>query len=223
MSQVFETTFDDDRFGSPDIEFYRGTKDNTDRVGILKRNPIMTFVHYIEGEGYFVCGSERDSESGKVTEKAPCCEREGAAKPRFGVPIVVYGTKKDGTPKKPVQWDVMVWFFSADKFSQLRPIKAEFGDLDKYDLGIQCSNEDFQRLNITPKREAIWRAKPEMQEEIEAEAEKVLEVMPKMIGKRLSLNDWKAKYDQPLDDFEDEDDEDGIPTSEGDVDIDDLL
>lgn len=223
MSGVHTASFDDN-YGSPDLAFYKGEKDRNDRVGILRVAPLMAYTHWVEGEGYFVCGSERDK-GGKITKKCVCCEREGEAKPRFGVPIVKYGTKSSGEIKKPLQWEVQVWFFSSDKFQQLKSIKMEFGDLTTYDLGILCTEAKFQRLNITPKKEALWSAKAEIKAEIEEEAEKVWDVMPRVIGKKRDASEWAAHYGSAVPDDDDDDDGDSsLPASSDDaVNIDDLL
>lgn len=203
-NQVMEIGFDSDTITSGyDFEFYKGQKDRTDRIGILSDKARAAYVHYVEGgarPGYYLCLSER-GEKGKISgAKALCCQKEKDAKRRFCVPIVRYGTDTKGLPKKPFTWEVMGWIFTDDKAGQLKTISVEWGPLTGYDLKVTCSEVKYQRLDIKNQKEALWKAKPELEKAVRESAEPVMEKLARFLGRRMSEPEWKAHYGLPMED-----------------------
>ncbi len=218
-----EVDFNDDSYKTNDVDFYKGTKDKTDRLGILTQ-PILEYVHWIEdpdgSAGYYVCISEHNNK-GEITKEEICCKKEGESRARFVVAVIEYGTKTDGEVKKPLQYDVKVWLFATDKFSQLRGISKEFGSLLEQDIGVMCTDAKYQKMNVLPKKQCIWTAKEEIKDEVTTVVKTLKGKLPKLLGKRLDDVDWNARYGISIHD----DDDDSLPSSIADdtENIDDLL
>jgi hypothetical protein len=196
-------SLDDDKFkggsgggGGGDIDWYRGVKGRTDRIGLYTDQPFMMYNHYgeVNGKGgYWKCLSEVD-EHGNLAKRAICCEKMGDAAPRFGVPIIHYHTQQNGDLKSPFGYDIKVWLFSATKLNQLKVLRKNWGALTDKDLMISCIEDTRQNLNINVLPEAVWKKKEEIEADVRSKAEEVMEVIPRLIGKTASEEDWNRHF-----------------------------
>jgi hypothetical protein len=151
--------FDDEAVQAYDFEFYKGKKGFTDRLGLLREaGPFGARVHYskIGNLGYFVCLSEfkqMKSPDGRVTELPVklglCCKKVGSdnLRKRFIVPVIKYSTHPNGTPTKDFSYSLLAWRYTDEKYIQMRTINSQF-PLNKHDILVTCTNEDWQKLNI---------------------------------------------------------------------------
>jgi len=151
-----EVPWDDDSIktsprGGRDLEKFRLDEGETARIVVLDENAYLSMTHYDpESKRYARC--IRDVTGGNC----PGCEKTGDPRQRFGANVVQYKTTKAGEPITPYEWTVKLWTFGPDKFTQLRAIKKEWGDLRKVDLKVLCKSTQFQEMVITPLRNTIW-------------------------------------------------------------------
>lgn len=183
-----EIGFDDPNIKAADASFYKGTKDQTDRIGIVSKGFKTLMTHYKKGLGHVICRStppKRD-ESGKIVEssqRALCCKKLKPAKLRCGGVIVQYRTDQHGNLKEPFTYDVKVWVFGEDKYVTLRNINSEF-PISENDLKVHCTDPGYQKLQIQPANGSFWQKdKLGWKPEILAEAAALQEKLPTLMGK----------------------------------------
>lgn len=105
--------------------------------------------HYLQGVGYFLSkGPEYDKIAG------------GAPKAQIATVIAIWPTDRKGQLDKTrfAQGDVDVkpWIFGQDKYDQLKRRHDEF-PFGQYDLNIACTDTQFQKMDLSPARENLFR------------------------------------------------------------------
>lgn len=153
---TFATDFTDSSIKNYDFDLYKGRKNQTDRLAILRPESIAGGrVHFKEGAGYFICHSKFVQANGveTCTQQAKCCEKLGDPSKRFSAMVLVYNTRQDGELINPLGFSLKVWRFTADKFVLLRGVNKSF-PLNKHDITVMCQEEQYQRLTIQPIQEA---------------------------------------------------------------------
>jgi hypothetical protein len=149
-SEITDASLDDDTVSSGDFVFYKGRKNVVDRIAMLNpKNMKSARSHYQEGKGYFLCHSKFELVGGQevCSVPAPCCQQLEESKKRFAALILQYTLGPDGKLINPLSYTFKLWRISDDKFVQLRDIHKEF-PLDKHDLTIRCTEEQYQKLTI---------------------------------------------------------------------------
>lgn len=148
------------------LDFYKGQKNVTDRMGILDLKRIATArSHFDDTVKSVICRSkfartETKGPDGKtlysetIVEKAGCCERLGEARKRFAVPIIQYVTNQKGEFVRPVNFQLKVWIFSAGIFSTLQDINKEH-PLATHDVKVKCTEPQYQKMEIVPAAESM--------------------------------------------------------------------
>lgn len=105
--------------------------------------------HYFEGVGYIIDGGP---EFTKLAGQAP----------RVAIATVVcqWPINKDGTIDmrrvSELDFKVLPWIFSEDKYSAIAPIHREF-PLGKHDLTVNCSDSKFQKMTFGPCKDQLFR------------------------------------------------------------------
>ena len=105
--------------------------------------------HYIQGVGY-------------VLSKGPAWDQlaGGAPKTAIATIVAVWPTDKKGNLDKSrfTNGDVetVPWIFSGDKYDQLKRRHDEF-PLGSHDLAIACTESQYQKMDISPCRESLFR------------------------------------------------------------------
>ena len=184
MSESVSTFgFDNEEIKSGIYEKYKGTKNQTDRCGIIYSDPKAMFagskIHYYDpAKKYFIC------------KKGDCCDKLGPSKWRVGAVIIKYGTDKQGNIKKPFNFEVLPWVFGEGTYLKLKTVNSEF-PLATHDIKISCTNEEFQHLDITPCNETIWTAKDELKAMILEQAKPIWESVKRSIAHDLSVEEIK--------------------------------
>lgn len=164
------TDFNDETIKSSNVEGYKAKEGTTDRIAVI--NPSLVVVgraHYGgDGVGYVLCKSEYSIEGGAevLVRKGLCCNHMPEAKVRIAVPIIKYATKPNGELIKPLQMEYLIWRINDEKFTQLRTVHKEWG-LDKHDIIISCTDEQYQKLSMTVARERLISL-PEVEKEFGA-------------------------------------------------------
>jgi hypothetical protein len=162
--------FRDFSFGKGDKDIgkkskrYKGEKGNTDRVSFVwfeddeDGNPQVDgdiqFTgcerHYIAGVGYFL-------------SKGPEYVRLAGGPPKQTVATIVcvWPTNKAGKLDeeafaKGEGWEVKPWVFSGDRYETLATRHEDF-PLNEYDLALKCKDTQYQKMDISPKKESLFR------------------------------------------------------------------
>lgn len=113
------------------------------RIAVLSTKVKKAMVHY--GDSYFYCPGDG----------CPFCTIKKPS-PRYLVWVFKYTVNPDGVPIKPLAGVMKAWMFGRDKYGILSGLKAEWGDLRKVELLIECTDERYQRMSIVPARECLW-------------------------------------------------------------------
>jgi len=211
-----ETDFEDEGIQSTEADFYKGVKGTTHRLWIPVLAVIMVFTHYVE-EGavgsVLSDGEYKRNEKGiwKNVKPGPIDKFLGEeAQPRFGLNLVQYATKKDGTVGKPFSYVIKCATWRKAHFTQVRTAHTAFkkmGGLSMIDLMVNCESAEYQRLTFQGVPECLIRTLDEAaanSDKSDREAGSLIkEVMEecadpgwdvrKMLGKKLTLAELKRR------------------------------
>jgi len=166
MSDGFQDfTFDsgDEKVGKK-TDRYKGREGETDRVSFVwfqkddDGNPQLDekirFTgcerHYVQGVGYFL---NKGPEFSKIAG--------GPAKQAVATIMVVWPSDSRGRLdaeafKKGEGHKVVAWVFAADKYDQLKRRNDEH-PLNECDMILACTDSQFQKMDISPARESLFR------------------------------------------------------------------
>lgn len=170
--------FENEDIKSGMYDKYKGKKGQVDRGAIVYTDPKAMFAgsKYHYKEKYFLC------------KKGKCCEVLGPAKWRVGAVLVKYSTDRQGGLKKPFAFEVLPWIFGEAVYAKLKNVNSEF-PLATHDLKINCTNEEFQHLDLTPCNEAVWLAKDELKNMVLEQAKPIWDFVKKSIAHDLSVEE----------------------------------
>jgi len=128
----------------------------------------------------------------------------GGEAPRKGIGtvIVVWPTDKHGTLDKArlqsMDFEVLPWVISEDKFEAIKPIHAEF-PMGSHDLQCKCTDTKYQKMTFNPCRESLLRKILESKKSAPI-AEKILGLIPaaaaevpSAIGRVMTLDQIREK------------------------------
>ena len=204
MSESVETFgFENEEIKGGLFEKYKAKKGETHRLGIIHTDEQSMFagskVHF--KDRYFLC------------KKNICCEKCGQARWRVGAVVVKYATNRNGDLKKPFSYEIFPWYFSEGVYVKLKSANSEF-KLTSHDIKIDCTNDEYQHISITPCSESIWQKKEELKRQIIEEAKPIWDSVKKGVAADLTIEEIKDLI--------------GIPTAGGtdpttDVNLDDVL
>lgn len=187
--------------------FFKGIKDQKNRIRIVTDKPKMARIHY--HDGYFLCLSKYETVEGAQTrtKTEKCCELVGQEPAlRFGVVVAVYDTMKDGTIKnvyktKPeaMDFELQIWIFGEKTFQNLKAKHQEW-DLTKHDLIVACTNEQYQHLDIDVTKSTWAIDSPALGDRIKREYDLYRYKDPSgYLGKALSEGEIVARLGSVLD------------------------
>jgi hypothetical protein len=195
------TSFDDDTIKTGDFEYYKGVKGRIDRIAVLNPKQIA-FGRYHYGPegsqlGSFVCLSEWTRKGGQdvCVKRAICCEKLGDPRKRFAVLVAHFNTNPKGDLVAPLSFVLKAWRISDDKFVQIRSIDAE-QPLLQHDLKVECTDEQYQKMNIFPCREAVFaneKVKAVHGEEVNGFVEASLQRIDKALGTTRTASELASK------------------------------
>jgi len=160
------------------LDKYKAKKGQVDRCALIYTDPKSMFagakVHF--KERFFLC------------KKGVCCEKLGPSKYRVGSVLIKYGTDRQGTVKKPFSFELYPWIFSEATFVRLKNVNSEF-PLASHDIKINCTNEEYQHLDILPCTESIWTAKDDVKSQILEQAKPIWDYVKRSIAQDLSVEE----------------------------------
>jgi hypothetical protein len=193
----------DDNIGKQSKRF-KGKEGETYRVSFVwigkdeEGKEVVRFTgcerHYVPNVGYFL-------------HKGPEYARLAGGPPKQAVAtiIVVWPTDKNGKVNKEAfqrgeGFEVKPWIFSAEKFDQLRRRNEEH-PLDQCDLTMACTEAQYQKMDISPCRESLFRKLAEANserskkliEDIKAEVAEIEGNLRNDMARDLSLDKIREK------------------------------
>lgn len=147
---------------------------------------------YIAGVGYFI-------------SKSPEYERlaGSAAKMYVGTVICKWPTDSRGNLDKgrfaSGDFEINSWVMSTDKYRAIEARHREF-PLGEHDLTLSCTDTQFQKIDISPCRESLFRKilekDPERARAIIAEATAVARDLPRDLAQDLTLDQIREKMNK---------------------------
>ena len=170
-------------FSIYDVDQFSLDKDQIARICCVDPEIEMSWAHWLNfGEndrrsGYYKChgryevifgtpGSNKPGQ-GSDPEKCLSCAKQlrngavGLVARRFATNIMRYLTDNKGNVRNPLMADCVVWRFGDDKYNRLVDIKEQYGDKDHgiriLDMVVKCTVKQYQRFDIDPLRECLWR------------------------------------------------------------------
>ena len=129
------------------IEKYKASSAKLDRIAFLTKRVMPVKYHYLKGVGSVVCF------------KGKCCEMCGVPQVRYLFPIAVYQTDSEGSfSGKKVELKILS--AGDDLYKSIITINrgsAQYGGIDKVDLLVTCTDDQYQKLALTFAGPATWR------------------------------------------------------------------
>lgn len=165
MSDYMDFGFDDgdnkiqggkfERFKAKEGETYRVSfiwfPEENGKVDLDAKSPRFTGGKrfFIPNVGYILDGGPEFAKIANATSKAA-----------IATVLAIWPTDRKGQLDKnrfaSGDVEVMPWVFSQDKYEQLKRRNTEF-PFGQYDLTIACTDTQFQKLDLTPCRENLFR------------------------------------------------------------------
>jgi hypothetical protein len=105
--------------------------------------------HYFEGVGYIIDGG-------------PEMTKLAGNPPRMAIAtlVVQWPISQDGTPDmnriKDLDFKVLPWIFSEDKYKSLTPNHREF-HFGSHDITVNCTDSKFQKMTFAPCKDSLLR------------------------------------------------------------------
>jgi len=152
-------------------------------------SPVAARVHYNEkfkNLGVFFCLS-------KPGHTEVCCENAGKPTLKIGMLVVHYQTDKSGALNKPFNYVVKPWIFSEAKYNSLKMKNKEF-PLISHDLMVTCTEEDYQKLDFSPCKDAAWRANSDVENQILDEAASMMQTLQRELGRERNLDELREAF-----------------------------
>lgn len=125
----------------PRIKFYRASKKNVDRCGLLFWDPKAMFIGakvHFHNRKYFGC------------KKGLCCDKLGAPVWRMAAPLIKYDCDYLDIALDEVSLqdhEILIWKFGEDTYKKLRELN-NVKPLAFHDFRIYCENEPYQLVHL---------------------------------------------------------------------------
>lgn len=181
----------DKRIVSTQFEKYKGRKGQTDRLALISPQLHLGKIYFHESMGKRWLFHAPDAKSDpKLAEL--CMEKLGAPMQRLGV-VVFHYRAEDGVveDKEKCAGTVKVWILSESKYRELEKLNKEWPLMDhgqteaQSDIILSCTEEQYQRMTITPTKEAHWKSKPEWYSHLNTRQKEAFAALPKIMGRQL--------------------------------------
>ena len=158
---VMDFGADSEEIKSVKFKSFKGKAGETVRAAFVFDDPKKMFkgaqIHY--NNRYFLCKSTDK-------KKEICCTHNykgNKPKWRIGGVLIIYTMSDDG--KKLKDWKITPWIFSETMYNKLKTANSEFA-LDKFDVKLTCTNEDFQTIDVQSCNASLWQSKDEFKEKV---------------------------------------------------------
>jgi len=199
-----EIGFDDTTVSTNQFEKYKGVKGQTDRISIVYPKVRRAKVNYIDGVGYVLANDYTIAKYGQPSQ-------------RFATIVLQYRTDRNGKLQQPLNessFGFKFWIFGPKKYEVLRTTNDEF-PLDKHDLMVNCTEEQYQQMTISPCKEAAWTLKEEFKKYVKAQVDTLAPYLEQQLGQTLTAEQIKEKLG--------ESDSSAAPVGDASLNADDVL
>jgi len=182
--------FADPKVEVSQFERYKGRKGQTDRLGFLSVRLLRTYSYFYEGGGKR--SLFRAPQGDEMKEL--CRKQLGEPDQRFGSVVFQYRTGENGelADEAKCQGKVKLWVVSEARYDELSNIHRSWPLLDKgfpegqHDLQIQCTEEQYQRMNFTPCPLAHWKTNQKWYDKLKEREAKAQQKLQLAMGRTLS-------------------------------------
>lgn len=180
------------------VEKYKAVAGRVDRIAVLVDTPVVTKFHYIDDVGYVICFG------------GACCDADPSpAKVRYLFPIIKYQGDEKGRISKSCGYEVQVLSVGKETYESLvaiheTSIEEEGTGITQFDLKINCTDEQYQKLNFTPTTSSTWRTRPDMIEDIKERWKTITTHMTKAIARTMT----PAQFAEAMGEIEEVDEDD---------------
>lgn len=175
--------FTSDKVTISTFDRYKGIGGRTDRIAIISPKITRALVHFHNQKGFRCLTTDE-------ANPAICCQSKGAPEQKFGVVVFQYTTDETGALVDDQRCKGLpkLWVISESKFGEIRNVARQWPLLDKgdgteqYDLLIKCTDDKWQRMDMSPCRNAHWKAKPEWAAAVRNLVPKATERLQRTVG-----------------------------------------
>lgn len=152
----------DERVGGGRITPFKGKEGETYRVSFIwwpfnsdgTMNLNAATPRFIGAKRMYIPGV------GYVLDKGPEYAQFGASKVNVATIIAIWPTTRNGSLDKARfaagELDIKPWVFGKDKYEQLKRRHEEF-PFNNFDMSIACTDSQFQKMDMSPCRESLFR------------------------------------------------------------------
>lgn len=187
---VEEFGFDREDIQPTRFKKYKGKAGRTDRVAIVfdegQKPCVGARCHF--KDRYFLCKSTDE-------KKEICCLHSydgNLPKTRIACILIVYDIAEKNGKKSLRGYDLIPWIFSEATYKKLNILGKEW-PLDKHDLLLTCTNEDFQTIEVNNCKECFWKSNDDLKKKIIAEADKMRPTLGRQLAADLSISEIREQ------------------------------
>jgi len=185
-----QVTLGDSRVRTSNYERYKGRKGITDRVGIISSALLRGYNYFYEGQGgqKTLFRAPTNPETLKLVKSIL-----GEPTQRFGILLFHYSTDESGEvlDTEKLRGKIKIWVISESRYEELTLMNRQWPLLDtgydgaQYDLNINCTEENFQRMTFTPCSTALWKKKEQWYQTLKGDEAKAKERLRWALGREL--------------------------------------
>jgi len=181
-----DVTFGDRNVELNTLDRYKGKKGQVDRIVLLSKSLLRGNSHWFNNKT-FRCLTEDPS------KPAICCEKLGAPNQKFGVVILHYQADGEGNivDESKCPGTLKIWVLTESKYQELSGVHKQWPLLDsgfdkpQHDLLIACTEEQYQRMTITPCPKAHWKSREAWYKALLLRVDKSKDRLALSVGKKL--------------------------------------
>lgn len=183
-----EVSLGDKRVEIASFDRYKGRKNETDMVGVISATLLRAYTHYKDKT--FRCLSTPES-------RGICCEQLGEPTQRFGLVLFHYtaDNKGDLIDQTKCSGKIKLWVISEAKYEELSALDKKWPLLDRgygqpqHDMVIRCTEEQYQRMSITPCPSAHWKSKESWFKAIKDKEKKAKDRLKLALGRTMTVEE----------------------------------
>jgi len=174
------------------LDRYKGRKGATDRIVLVSKTLLRGNSHWFNSRT-FRCLTENPE------SPAICCEKLGAPTQKFAMVIFHYTADQAGEIVDPAkcQGVLKIWVLTESKYQELSGVHKQWPLLDagfdkpQHDLLIVCTEEQYQRMTLTPTPTTHWKSKEAWYKTITTRVNLAKDRLAMALGKRLPETEVK--------------------------------
>jgi len=187
-SSTTQVTLGDKNVETSQYDRYKGVKGRTDRIAILSATLIRGYRHYHPGKSRSFRAPSTPDIAKMVAEEL------GPPEQRFALCLFHYTTDEKGNLIDPAkcQGRVKTYGISESRYEELSNLHRSWPLLDagyaegQHDVMLECTEEQYQRMNFVPCPEAHWKKKEAWYKALKEKEELALPKVKMTLGRKMS-------------------------------------